>query len=227
MAQGSVLARDELKTDRVYKALRQRIRDLVLKPGAALRKEEIAQEFGVSRAPVGDAIARLADEGLVEVFPQHGSFVAKIRAHDVREGLFIRMALEVEAIRRAAVRNDRDLNAALERNVVAQEAALAAGDLQRLYELDEDLHDQLLVAAGYGRVRRFLDAARAPLDRMRRLVLPEGDRPHATVREHRWLVDAVRTGDPEFAGAAMRRHLNAVLEMVELQLGALEEVAAE
>src|SRR5215831_13005105 len=94
--------RDASKTDRVYALLRRRIRELTLAPGAPLRKEEIALELGVSRAPVSEAIARLAEEGLIDVFPQHGSFVAPIRATDVRESLFVRTALEVEAIRRLA-----------------------------------------------------------------------------------------------------------------------------
>jgi GntR family transcriptional regulator, rspAB operon transcriptional repressor len=211
-------SRDLLKTDRVYFTLRQRIRDLELKPGTPLRKEDIAAEFGVSRAPVSEAIARLAEEGLVEVFPQHGSFVAEIRAADVREGLFIRTGLEVEACRRAAALRSPELNKALTENLEAQEAALAAGDLQRFYELDEGLHELIFGALGHTRVARFLDSARAPLDRMRRLVLPKGERPQATLREHRWLVEAILSGDPELAAAAMRAHLNMVSETVEEQL---------
>src|SRR5207342_1467598 len=91
---------EQSKADRVYQDLRRRIRELTLPPGAPLRKEEIALALGVSRAPVSEAIARLADEALVDVFPQHGSFVAPIRAADVRESMFIRTALEIEAIRR-------------------------------------------------------------------------------------------------------------------------------
>src|SRR5204863_1557777 len=102
MSQVIVDDKDISKTERVYEVLRLRIRELTLPPGAPLRKEEIALELGVSRAPVSDAITRLAEEGLVDVFPQHGSFVASIRAADVREALFIRAALETEAMRQLA-----------------------------------------------------------------------------------------------------------------------------
>src|SRR5215510_9873160 len=125
---------DQSKADRVYVELRRRIRELTLPPGAALRKEEIALELGVSRAPVSEAIARLADEALVDVFPQHGSFVAPIRAEDVRESLFIRTALEIEAIRRVTMAADAELMAQLEENLVAEEKALQAGDLGEFYE---------------------------------------------------------------------------------------------
>src|SRR5580698_7459252 len=121
--------REASKAERVYDSLRRRIRELALPPGEPLRKEEIALELGVSRAPVSEAIARLAEEGLVEVFPQHGSFVAPIRAADVREALFVRTALETEALRRLAPVATAELLAALDDNIARQAQALAAADL--------------------------------------------------------------------------------------------------
>jgi len=216
---------DTSKAERVYRELRRRIRELVLPPGAPLRKEEIALEMGVSRAPVSEAIARLADEALVDVFPQHGSFVAPIRAEDVRESLFIRTALEVEAIRRVTQMADPALLAALEENLAAQAAALEAADLVAFYDLDEALHAAIFSALSAPRAARLLDAARAPLDRPRRLRLPDQGRPEATYAEHRRLVDAIASGDPEFAAAAMRAHLAQVAKSVERELAEIETAA--
>ena len=210
--------REASKTERVYAYLRRRIRELALPPGAPLRKEEIALELGVSRAPVSEAIGRLADEGLAEVFPQHGSFVAPIRAAEVRESLFIRTALETEAMRRLAQTADAELLARLDANLHDQGAALAQGDLAWFHDLDESLHALLFAAVESPRALRLLDAARAPLDRVRRLALPEPGRAEATLAEHRRLVDAVRSGDPELAGAAMRVHLAMVGRSIELEL---------
>jgi DNA-binding GntR family transcriptional regulator len=220
---GALDLREASKGERVYETLRRRIRELALPPGAPLRKDEIAAELGVSRAPVSEAIARLAEEGLVEVFPQHGSFVAPIRAADVRDSLFIRTALETEAMRRLAPGVDADLVRRLDDNLVRQAHALAIGDLPRFYDLDEMLHALLFAAVESPRALRLLDAARAPLDRMRRLALPEPGRPEATLAEHRRLVDAVRTGDAEFAASAMRVHLAMVARSVERELAKLEE----
>jgi len=220
----SALNREGLKTDMVYASLRRRIRDLQLPPGAPLRKDSLAAEFGVSRAPVNEAIARLAEEGLAEVFPQHGSFVAAIRASDVRAGLFMRMGLETEAVREAAARCDSDLIAALDGNIAAQASALAGDRLSRFYELDEALHALIFSSLGHVRAQRLLDTARAPLDRVRRLALPEPGRPEKTLAEHRRLVEAIRLGDEAFAGAAMRAHLTAVAEAVEQQLSRIEHV---
>ncbi|MBC2666732.1 GntR family transcriptional regulator [Novosphingobium flavum] len=210
------------KGDRVYRTLRRRIRDLEIAPGQAIRKEDIAEEFGVSRGPVNEAIARLTEEGLVDVYPQHGSFVAPIRPEDVREGLFVRSGLEIEAVRRIAQRASDELIAMLEANLDAQTQSLKVNDLERFYELDEAMHEALFNEVASPRLVKLLDAARAPLDRMRRLVLPIGERPESTLAEHRWIVEAVKTRNAELAGAAMRAHLNAVEIAVEAQFAALE-----
>ena len=215
--------RETSKAERVYEHLRRGIRELVLPPGAPLRKEELALELGVSRAPVSEAIARLAEEGLAEVFPQHGSFVAPIRATDVRESLFIRTALETEAMRRLASVADPAFMSGLDDNIALQAEALADGDLARFYDLDEALHGLLFAAVESPRATRLLDAARAPLDRVRRLALPEPGRPEDTFAEHVRLVEAVRSGDAEFAAAAMRVHLAMVARTVERELSKMEE----
>jgi len=224
MSQIIVDERDISKTDRVYEVLRRRIRELALVPGAPLRKEEIALELGVSRAPVSDAISRLAEEGLIDVFPQHGSFVALIRSSDVRESLFVRTALEVEAMRRLApVANPQTL-AVLDANIAAQVDALAKGNLEHFYDLDEALHAAMFGAIETPRALRLLEAARAPLDRVRRLALPDQGRPEQTLAEHRALVEAIRSGDGEYAAAAMRAHLTMVGRAIELKLPEIEAI---
>ena len=224
MSQIIVDERDISKTDRVYEVLRRRIRELALAPGAPLRKEEIALELGVSRAPVSDAISRLAEEGLIDVFPQHGSFVALIRSSDVRESLFVRTALEVEAMRRLAPVADPQTLAVLDANIAAQVDALAKGNLEHFYDLDEALHAAMFGAIETPRALRLLEAARAPLDRVRRLALPDQGRPEQTLAEHRALVEAIRSGDGEYAAAAMRAHLTMVGRAIELKLPEIEAI---
>jgi DNA-binding GntR family transcriptional regulator len=215
--------RDISKSERVYEVLRRRIRELTMAPGAPLRKEDIALELGVSRAPVSDAISRLAEEGLIDVFPQHGSFVALIRATDVRESLFVRTALEVEAMRRLATVADAATLRILDTNIAAQAEALDAGNLEQFYDLDEALHASIFGAIEKPRALRLLEAARAPLDRVRRLALPQPGRPEQTLAEHRALVEAIRSGDSEYAAAAMRAHLTMVGRAIELKLPEIEE----
>jgi DNA-binding GntR family transcriptional regulator len=206
---------DALKSERVYRDLRRRIRELELTPGSKLQKQDIADEYGVSRGPVNEAIARLAAEALVDVFPQSGSFVAPIRLEDVRESLLIRTGLEVEAVRRATAAADEAFIAQLDANLDAQAAAVKARDMARLDDLDEAFHSTILHAVKSPGAQRLLDRTRAILDRPRFHALPEDGRPNATFAEHRRIVDAIRTRDVELAGAAMRVHLSMVAQAIE------------
>ena len=193
-----------------------------LKPGSQLRKNEIADEYGVSRAPVSEAIARLADEGLVEIFPQSGSFVAPIRPEDVRESLLIRTGLEVEAARRACQAADDELLARLKENLDSQAAAVRGKDMDRLDALDEAFHATILLAVKSPGAQRLLDRTRAILDRPRFHALPEEGRPDATYAEHQRIVDAIRTRNSELAGAAMRVHLLMVAQAIERDMAQVQ-----
>ncbi|MBI2969906.1 MAG: GntR family transcriptional regulator [Gammaproteobacteria bacterium] len=213
---------EKYKSERVYKDLRRRIRELELAPGSRLRKNEFAMEYRVSRAPVSEAIARLAEEGLVDVYPQNGSFVAPIRREDVRESLLIRTGLEVEVVRRATQSADAELLGRLEKNLAAQAEAVRANDMVLLDELDEEFHGIIFAALKSPRAQRLLDITRAMLDRPRFHALPEDGRPAATLAEHRRIVDAIRTGDAELAGAAMRVHLAMVARAIDRDLAETE-----
>lgn len=213
-------ASDKSKSQRVYNHLRRRIRDLEIPPGAPLRKNEIALECGVSRAPVSEAIARLAAEGLVDVFPQSGSFVSPIRPEDIREAMFMRLGLEIEAVKRVALEADPALLARLEANVEAQAEELKKKkmDLEHFDDLDEAMHAEIIGVLNFPRARYMLETARVLLDRPRFLTLPEEHRPEDTYYEHRRIVDAIRTGDPDLAAAAMRVHLEMVAKAIETKL---------
>jgi len=222
---GADAAADHTKAERVHRELRRRIRELELKPGSRLHKNEIALEFGVSRAPVSEAIAWLAEEGLVDVYPQSGSFVSPIRPEDVREALLIRTGLEVEAVRRVTQAADAGLLKRLDDNLESQQAAIRANDMPLLDELDEKFHAIIIGALESPRAQRLLDSARALLDRPRFHALPERGRPYATLAEHRRIADAIRTGDVELAGAAMRVHIAMVARAIEKD--AAETAAAQ
>lgn len=215
-------ANDHSKSERVYRELRRRIREMELAPGSRLRKNEIAAEAGMSRAPINEAIARLAEEGLIDVIPQSGSFVAPIRPQDVRESMLIRTGLEIEAIRRATQVADKELLSRLDENLDAQAAAVRENDMVRLDDLDEAFHATIFESVGSPRAMRLLDTTRAILDRSRFHAPPEPGRPKATVAEHRRIADAIRSGDVELATAAMRVHLTVVAQALERDLTRME-----
>nr|WP_298685132.1 GntR family transcriptional regulator [uncultured Dongia sp.] len=197
-------------TARVISALREAIVSLELQPGTQLDKVALCQRLGVSRFPVSEALSRLQAEGLVEIRPQSGTIVSLIRLGDVRENLFLRRALEAEAVRSLAREIHPDVLAALQRNIRYQKAAASAGDPAGFHKLDLDFHDIIFTALGFDRVKATVESARMGLDRIRRL-LASKRRHKLTYDEHEKIVTAIVAGDGEAAAAAMISHLDAVM----------------
>jgi DNA-binding GntR family transcriptional regulator len=197
-------------TARVVEALREAIASLELPPGAYLDKAALCARLGVSRFPVSEALSRLQVEGLVQIQPQRGSVVSLIRLADARENMFLRRALEVEAVRTLAPIATAELRAGLRRNLAKQAVALAAYDRASFHALDLDFHEMILDALGFHKMKQTVEYARISLDRIRR-ILTSPDIAAATRNEHQHIVEAIETGDGEKAANAMRAHLDAVM----------------
>lgn len=213
-------------TARVHAALREAIVQLDLKPGEFLDKQAIAARMGVSRFPVGEAMNRLAAEGLVDIIPQSGSRVALIKISDARENMFFRRALEVETVRAIAPDATPTLLDQLRSNLRYQLAAIEAQDLKGFHGFDLAFHAALQEQLGFERVRNATETARLGLDRVRRL-LNTRRRLELTLAEHEAVVAALEARDGEAAGAAMHRHLDAVLAELESFAGERPELFAD
>jgi DNA-binding GntR family transcriptional regulator len=200
---------------RVYQTLRQAILSLAYRPGEILRKPEICEELGVSRSPVSDAVARLAAEGLVDVVPQAGTFVARFSMEEIREGAFLREAIELAAVERVAESVTEDQLVLLRRSLTVQAALLADGDIPGFYAEDSAMHELMLSFTGFRRLAQVSDTAWLHVNRARQLVLPVPGRVAATLEEHRAIVAAVEARDPAAARAAVRLHLSQLLRFLE------------
>jgi DNA-binding GntR family transcriptional regulator len=200
---------------RVYGALRQAILSLTFRPGEILRKPAICAQLGVSRSPVADAMARLAAEGLVDVVPQAGSFVARFSMAEIREGAFLREAIEVAAIERVARTVTADQLAELGENIAQQAALVGQGDTGGFYAADAAMHELILSFTGFRRLAQVSDAAWLHVNRARQLVLPVPGRIAATLAEHRAIQAALAARDPAAARVAVQRHLRQLLTYLE------------
>lgn len=195
---------------RVQDLIRDAIVRLDLPPGAFIDKAALCARLGVSRFPVSEALGRLAAEGIVEVLPQRGTRVTRIRLAEMHQAMFIRRALEVEAVREIAGHADAALLAALDGNLHDAGTAMAAGDRARFHALDLAFHELLLDALGHERVKVAVETARANLDRLR-LFLSTPQRRTKTFAEHRSIAAALTKRDADAAGRAMQAHLDATM----------------
>lgn len=200
---------------KAYGSLKQAILSLVLKPGEVLRKPEICDQLGVSRSPVAEALARLAGERLVDVVPQAGTFVARFSLEEIREGAFLREALELAAIEQLATTLTHEQLVELRRNVRIQDALVKDADFVGFYQMDREMHRMLLSFTGYRRLGQLAETSWLHVDRARQLILPEPGRVQATLEEHRAILAALEARDPVAARAATRHHLRQLVAVLE------------
>ena len=200
---------------RVYQTLRHAILSLDYRPGEILRKPEICEALGVSRSPVADAVARLQAEGLVDVVPQAGTFVARFSMQEIREGAFLREAIEVAAVERVAAVITGDQLQLLRRNLTVQAALLADGDIPGFYAMDAAMHELILSFTGFPRLAQVSETAWAHVNRARQLVLPVAGRVQATLAEHQAILAALEARDPVAAREATRSHLRQLISYLE------------
>ncbi len=195
------------ETDDGYERLRRAILGGEFQPRERLIEMDLTRRYGIGRAAIRTALARLEQDGLVEREPNRGARVRAITEAEAIETIEARAVLEGLATRYAAQRVTADDIAALRAIIDAMETCLATGDLLGIADGNVRLHRRLLAIASNRTVDRLLDRLHAQHVRSQfRLVLVPG-RPPRTVAEHRAIVEAVAAHDPVAAEAAMRDHL--------------------
>ena len=203
----------ESASSAIYRALWDDIIAMRLRPGAPVVEKLIAQRFSVSRTPVREAVLKLAGEGLVDIFPQSGTFVSRIPFDDLPEVLAIRSALEQAAARHAAAKAKGEDIAALRANIASQRD-VDPDDHEGFHVFDEAFHARISDIAGYPGFWRLTRQVKVQLDRCRRLIMPQLGRRAEAVAEHEAVVDAIAAGKPEEAAKAMAAHLERVLNLI-------------
>jgi len=205
--------------DEGYERLYQAILRGEFQPNERLIEMDLAQLYNVGRAAIRTALARLEQDGLVEREPNRGARVRAISEEEAVETLEARAVLEGLAARYAA-RNVTDADIADLRAIVGEmEARLAEGDLLGISEGNTRLHSRLLQIANNKTVARLIERLHAQHIRSQfRLILVPG-RPPRSVAEHRAIVEAVASRDPDAAEGAMRSHLANTVETLRTLTG--------
>ncbi|PRY26550.1 GntR family transcriptional regulator [Aliiruegeria haliotis] len=193
----------------IFDILRDLIVSVALRPGQRISEKEIASALDASKTPVREALIRLDEIRLVKIVPQSGTYVTRISMKRHRTACFIRLQLELGAVRAAAMLPplDRDLHV-FDTIVSGQTQALAAGDLDRFFILDEAFHRQIFAAPGLEDVWATARRSQFDVNRARHIkrlyrILRGGD----VLREHSAIVEAIRAGNPDRAEAALREHI--------------------
>ncbi len=191
--------------DRAYYAIRDLIVRLELAPGAPVREPELVVQLGIGRTPIREALRRLAQERLVEVFPRRGIFVTTVDVRDLARLCEVRAVLEPEAARLAAERaTQADLDELHDLLVVLE--LRRRRDDSWLIELDQRIHRTVYRASHNPFLAETLEQYYAHAQRIWMLALARTDL-GAAVREHAELLDAILRGRGGRAAELMRAHV--------------------
>jgi DNA-binding GntR family transcriptional regulator len=210
LARGPARAASSM-AEQVFRTLRSAIVTMRLQPGEALSEQEIAGRLNVSRQPVREAFIKLADDGLVRVVPQRGTFVMKISAEAVTNARFVREAVECAIAREAAARITAADIKALQRLIAEQRKAANTDNPEAFFGLDEEFHRTLATASGCAYAWKVIESAKAQMDRVRFLSVPEATPMRRLIAQHKAILDGVAHGDGDAATAAMQAHLREIL----------------
>lgn len=198
--------------NQAFEALRHAIVQCRILPNQALSEKEISEALNVSRTPVREALLRLADEGLVVIIPQQGTFTTLISVVNVREAQLTREMLERAALATAFRVAPSNAFEQLRVQLEEQRRAAESEDAEVFLALDQRFHTELAGLSGYENLGRIATNARAHLDRIRSLDVFEDKPLHELTNEHEQIVEAMATGDLTTADRVLTAHLRRVLD---------------
>ncbi|WPO44478.1 GntR family transcriptional regulator [Tardiphaga sp. 42S5] len=209
------LDRDRQAAPQVFERLRDTIISLRLPPGTPLSRAALAEQFGVSSTPIRDALMRLDEESLVEVFPQHATVVSRIDVNLAKQAHFLRLAVELEIVRNLSLDRTDVFIEELHRSIGLQQQLVKAGDFETFMNADNDFHMQFYAAAERQGIWALVRSRSGHIDRLRRINLPSPGKAQDILKHHRLIVKAIENRDPDEAQHHLRVHLSGTLKDVD------------
>lgn len=191
----------------ICESLRNAIKNGKLKPGERLMEVQLAEELGISRTPVREAIRKLEQEGYVIMLPRRGTYVSSVSVHDVQEIFEIRTALEKLSTGLAARRIENEELEQLQKLLTKIEGYIAKHDIDNIVKTDIEFHDLLYKVSRNERLSGIISNLKEQLSRFRTLSMSYPGRLEETLEEHREMVEAIASGDVEAAREAAERHM--------------------
>jgi DNA-binding GntR family transcriptional regulator len=207
-----VLNRDRSISQQVYEDLRARIVSLELEPGTNFSGTKLATHYGVSQMPVREALLKLQQDGLVDIFRQSKTVVAPIDVQKVKEAQFLRSSMEIE-VSKLLARDPDKARLAEPRRIYEEHRRQVEShtDDDAFYLLDGGFHRALFEAAGYDGLWTLVQERSGHLDRVRRLQIPSPGKPHRVIEEHGRILDAIKASNVDGVDREMRKHLSGAL----------------
>ncbi len=213
--------------EQIYALVRGLILTGKITPGEVIDEKQIAALLKVSRTPVREAVKKLSDEHLVDVIAQSGTKASLIDRHEVEQAYIIRRALEMESAAQAAARMTDAHADALSDLLLSHARVIERRDYEEAIAVDDKFHRTIAEISDLPRLWRAIEISKAQLDRCRYMMLPRAGEAEATLEQHREIIRALKSNNPELARSAMGAHLERAYGNTAkvLEAGELREVS--
>lgn len=199
-----------------YRLLSSNILSLNLVPGTALSEKDIAELLQISRTPVREAFIRLAQENLLDILPQKGTYVAKIDLEQVAESRFLRATMENAIIKLVCHEFTRESLLQVQACLDLQELCVNREDYMKFFELDDTMHGLIFKACHKERIWKMIKQMSLNYNRVRMLTLTKGyyELPKL-FEQHQQIVEAIIQKDQGLGERIIGMHINKVITDIE------------
>ncbi len=202
----------QLKPRPLYEEVAERLRERIfsheMSPGSWVDEQTIAEEFGISRTPMREAIKVLAAEGLITMKMRRGAYVTEVSKTDLEQIFTVIALLESQACKEVAIKaTDKDLSA-LDAIHLKLEKAAADRDIDGFFSINQDFHDKIQEIAGNKWMTNVIADLRKVLKLQRRDSLSKRGRLEQSLLEHRNILSALLARNPEVSESLMKKHMN-------------------
>lgn len=198
----------------VYESLKESILNGSLKPGEKLMESRIAEDLGVSRTPVREAIRKLEKEKYVKMIPRKGAYVEDLTMEDILEVLEIRIVLEGLASKLAARNITDEMKLKIQRNIESFDNASTELDRKELISLDEKFHHIIYQSSGNKKLNEIVRELQDQFQRFRLSYFNELSSYMKLANSHNKLYEAIISGDEEAAEAYAKEHIEEIRDNI-------------
>jgi len=214
----------------VLDAIRGAIMNGTLQPRERLMEIQMAEELGVSRTPIREALRKLELEGFIVMVPRKGAYVSDLSFKDIADVFEIRAALEGLAAGLAAERITEEELERMERLLVEKQEAITQDDISKLVEVDTKFHELMYQASRNVRLGSIISNLREQIQRFRLTSLSYPGRNKLSLEEHKKIVEAIQARDYQLARQLATEHIenaeNVLIECIKLDASKKDDSSA-
>ena len=216
--------------DHIYEVLRDSIQALDIydaEQDLRLDERKLAEQLGFSRTPIREALARLAQDGLVEIQPRKGVFIHRKSLKEILEMVVTWAALESMAAHMAArLASDADLKA-LRKFAMAHSETASKAELSEYSDANIKFHQFILELSGCDMLKNIADDLFMHMNAVRRRALGENNRVSRSVADHMEIIEALEAGDSELSSQLVREHTMRLHDHIKDRWTRLENLATQ